>query len=167
MKMLKNVFFCFLALLIFITGCGGTGPGKPAPTMYQKTFSVGSPVSFDRQVFTVTKLQRNYKPPENDLYSARVPAGKEWIIIAVKIENNAKHTFTFHKENIFLEDDKKNIYRGSPVTGNLNRPGFIPMGDWMHGGLLYEIPAGLKGLTLYYQPKYLQKKNQIIAVRIA
>ena len=164
-KKLFSVVILFSVFFACIAGCGNQSSSRSNPSTYMRIFSVGEPVSFDRQVFTVTKLQRKYRPSPNDPYAPVIPAGQEWIVIHIEIENKAKHAYTFHKEYIFIEDGNKKVYRGMPISGNLS-PGFISMGDWLHGGLLYKIPAGTSRLTLYYQPKYLQKKNQIITIKV-
>ena len=161
----RKLFFVLVFFTVIVTAGCGKSSGGSNPSTYMKVFSIGEPVTFERQVFKVTALKRNYQPSSNDPYAEKVPAGQEWIVINIKIENNAKHAYTFHKEYVFLEDGNKNVYRGTLLRGNL-RPGFISMGDWLQGGILYKIPAGTTRLTMYYQPKYLQKKNQIIKIKI-
>ena len=148
---------CVSLLAIFMLACSSgpatkigtkgttTTPSKP------QTFKVGDQIKLGDRILTVAAPTRNVTDPSG--YTSP-ESGKEWITVAVTIENKGKDAIAFNEYDFMIQDSAGKRVNTNYIYGIQNElhSGDVAPGGKADGVLPFEIPANDAGLKLIFKP---------------
>lgn len=147
-KKLKKPIVLFVILGILALAIIGGVIASNQEASRKKEYTQNEVVTYNDINYSITKVERT----AGDKYF-EAKAGKEYIIISIKIENNSSEKISYNVFDWKLEDgtgDENHYalfiddYDTSLDSGNLNP------GGQKTGTIAFEIPEGDKDLTLKY-----------------
>lgn len=124
-----------------------------------KEFTVGDVIAIDGHEVTVESVKRNW----SSQYS-KPKDGKEYVKVAVKIENKSDDKISYNGMNWTMEDSDGAVQNMSFVTGDdtaLNS-GELVAGGKKTGTIVFEVPKDDKGLKVHYKPNVFLDREAII-----
>ncbi|MFA5866871.1 MAG: DUF4352 domain-containing protein [Actinomycetota bacterium] len=128
-------------------GTTGTSTTPAKPT----TFKVGDQIKLGDRVLTVEAPVRNVTDPDGYL---NPDEGKEWVTIAVTIENKGSEAVSFNPYDFKMQDSsgtRLNIAFVPSVQNQLHS-GEVAPGGKTAGVLPFQVPASDTGLKLVFKP---------------
>jgi hypothetical protein len=120
---------------------------------------VGEKVIVEKLSLTVDHVTRNL--------AQGIDAKTEALGVHLTIINEGKFPLSFKLEELTLHDAQNKIYDGYPDGGPgslLGTGRYLAMGDKITGTLIFQIPKGVSGLVLRYEPK---KLKQVFLIHIS
>lgn len=132
---------------------------EPKKDELKSSYAVGETAKYKGVEMTATKVDKSngsdYDKPKD---------GKEFVIIAVKIKNNAKDKVAYNPLYFKMQNSKGQIEDETFSTVNQDtalKSGELAPGGEVEGTVIFEEPAGDKGLLLQYQDNIFSDKVKI------
>lgn len=125
-----------------------------AEDLKNKEFKVGDVISYDGKELSVTKVERNWSTGNEYIQPS---SGKEYVRVTVKINNKSDDTINYGEFDWQMKDssgDIKDTTYLSNDDGTELGSGEIAKGGSKTGSVVFEVPAGDKGLTLLYKSEF-------------
>lgn len=149
---------CMGLLAVFMLACCSSGPatkvgttGTATTPAKPMTFKVGDQIKLGDRILTVAAPTRNVADPNGYITPE---AGKEWITIAVSIENKGKDAITFNEFDFMIQDSAGKRVNTAYIPGVQNElhSGKVASDGKADGILPFQVPAGDAGLKLVFKP---------------
>lgn len=123
------------------------------------SYAIGETAKFKGMEMTATKVDIS-----NGSDFDKPKEGKEFVIVAVKIKNGAKDKLAYNPFYFKMQNSKGQVEDGTFSTVNkdtaLHSGELVPGGE-VEGTVIFEEPAGDKGLLLQYQDNIFSDKVKI------
>jgi hypothetical protein len=152
---------CALSLA-FLVSCGSPTPQVAAPTVLPAVATVapviptvnagpapvGARVEQGVIALTVAKVGR-----KDELGALKPKEGNEYVIAEVVIETVDGNPAPYNPFYFKVKDGSGVEYNSTlNIEANALKSGDLPKGDKVRGTVAFEVPKGVSGLILYYEP---------------
>ena len=124
-------------------------------------FKVGDIISFEGQEVVVTSVERNYST--GNKYT-KPSEGKEFVKVNIQIQNKSQDKESFNALDWEIEDSD-GVINDYSILGQADDHlgyGDLAAGGTKKGSLVFEVPAGDKGLKLHFTPNIWSSKEVVI-----
>lgn len=154
--------FVIIIVVAMVAGSGNksstTGTNQTSKTAEKAEYAVNEPITIGDQTLTVTSVQRNFNTGNE---FAQPEAGKEYVVVTVKLENNGKNQISFNTFDFQIQDSNGALKSEGfiiEVQNKLNSGNLAPGGK-ITGNLAYEVPKDDPGLKLVFKPNFWSNKQ--------
>lgn len=162
------IAFIIIIVVAVVAGSGNKTSTTGAKNQTTKTttkseYAVNEPITIGDQTLTVTSVQRNFNTGNE---FSQPQAGKEYVIVTVKLENNSKSQISFNTFDFQIQDSNGVLKNEGFITGVQNplNSGNLAPGGKVTGNLGFEVQKDDAGLKLVFKPNFWS--NQTVTVKL-
>lgn len=157
------IVFIIIIVVAVIAGSGNKSSTTGAKNQTTKTatkseYAVNEPITIGDQTLTVTTVQRNFSTGNEFV---QPEAGKEYVVVTVKLENNGKDQISFNTFDFQIQDSNGVLKNEAFITGvqNTLSSGNLAPGGKVTGNLGFEVQKDDAGLKLVFKPNFWSNKT--------
>lgn len=165
---LLAIVFIIIIVVAVTAGSGNktstTGAkNQSAKTTTKSEYAVNEPITIGDQTLTVTSVQRNFNTGNE---FAQPEAGKEYVVVTVKLENNGKDQVSYNTFDFQIQDSNGVLKNEDVIVGVQNQlnSGNLTPGGKVTGNLGFQVPKDDAGLKLVFKPNFWS--NQTVTVKL-